>query len=183
MRIKFVVGNDFCCRLSDIQGDLCFCKSNLEALSANVHDGFTFFPLHLDPAAKAISCNRQRCIHYLRAHHLELNPPRSSLSVDTNKSIPPPLHLDPKRSAAIQKMRKQGSASLSKRGGIASAANSQAQIQEAVRLHTYVLEMALARPSWELASIIRDEVAILFGKRTQAYMSMQSWAEGVADAE
>jgi len=149
-----------------------------------MEDTFTLLPLYLDPASKAISCptlsntSLAAELAILNATH------RSLLNLDTANSVPPPpLPLNPKRSAAIQKMREQGNASLARKGGTASAANSQAHTQEAIKLYSYALEMALTRPAWEPASIVRDEVAILMSNRAQAHMSLQSWPEGAADAE
>ncbi|MCJ1435787.1 hypothetical protein MMC27_005162 [Xylographa pallens] len=149
-----------------------------------MEDTFTLLPLHLDPTSKAISCPSLNSspiateLALLNATH------RSLLTLDTPHSVPPPpLPLNPKRSAAIQKMREQGNASLARKGGTASAANAQAHTQEAIKLYSYALEMALTRLPWEPASIVRDEVAILMSNRAQAHMGLQSWPEGAADAE
>ncbi|MCJ1411437.1 hypothetical protein MMC19_005526 [Ptychographa xylographoides] len=146
---------------------------------------FTLLPLVLDPSTKAISAPSLTSNSALTTELTLLNSThRSLLTLDTPGAVPPPpLPLNPKRSAAIQKMREQGNASLSKKGGTASAANSQGHIQEAIKLYSYAVEMALTRPPWEPAGIVRDELAILLSNRAQAYMSLQQWPEGAADAE
>ncbi|MCJ1400140.1 hypothetical protein MMC11_003344 [Xylographa trunciseda] len=147
-------------------------------------DTFTLLPLYLDPASKAISCPSLNSSSMAAELAILNSTHRSLLTLDTPNSVPPPpLPLNPKRSAAIQKMREQGNASLARKGGTASAANSQAHTQEAIKLYSYALEMALTRPPWEPASIVRDEVAILMSNRAQAHMGLQSWPEGAADAE
>ena len=43
--------------------------------------------------------------------------------------------------------------------------------------------MALERPGWEPAGLVREEAALLFANRSQAHMRAQMWAEGAADAD
>ncbi|KAL9098899.1 MAG: hypothetical protein Q9163_005526 [Psora crenata] len=74
-------------------------------------------------------------------------------------------------------MREQGNSSL--RRGNASTA----QAKEAVKLYTYGIEMALGRPGWEPAGLVREEAGLLFANRAQAYMAASMWPEGAADAE
>lgn len=149
-----------------------------------MEDTFTLLPLYLDPSSKAIS-SPSLTNPSITAELAALNlTHRALLSLDASNSVPPPpLPLNPKRSAAIQKMREQGNASLARKGGTASAANSQAHTQEAIKLYSYALEMALTRPAWEPSSIVRDEVAILMSNRAQAHMGLQAWPEAAADAE
>ena len=54
---------------------------------------------------------------------------------------------------------------------------------EAIKLYTFGLEMALGRPGWEPAAIVRDETSLLYANRAQAHMSIQAWPEGAVDAE
>ena len=42
--------------------------------------------------------------------------------------------------------------------------------------------MALGRPGWEPAALVRDEASVLFANRSQAYMAASAWAEGASDA-
>lgn len=80
----------------------------------------------------------------------------------------------------MQKMREQGSTAL--RRSTNSPATANASAQEAIKLYTYALEMALGRPGWEPASLVREEASALFSLRAQAYVQAGMWPEGAADA-
>lgn len=41
--------------------------------------------------------------------------------------------------------------------------------------------MALGRPAWEPAQLVREEAGVLFANRAQAYMAAGMWAEGASD--
>lgn len=43
--------------------------------------------------------------------------------------------------------------------------------------------MALGRPGWEPASLVRDEASSLFSNRAQAHIQAGMWPEGAADAQ
>lgn len=75
-------------------------------------------------------------------------------------------------------MRDQGNASLRSKSSPTTA-----QAQEAIKLYTYGIEMALGRPTWEPAQLVREEAGVLYANRAQAYMAAQMWAEGAADGE
>ena len=137
-------------------------------------DTFTLLPLIIDPATKAISSLDSSLASDLTA----LNTLHRAILSQPNQIPPPPLPLNPKRSAQIQKMREQGNASLRSKGNPTNA-----QAQEAIKLYTYGIEMALGRPSWEPAQTVREEAGILYANRAQAYMAAQMWAEGAADGE
>lgn len=145
---------------------------------------FTLLPLHLDPATKALSCPSINTPAITAELHALNQTHRALLTLDTPHQVPPaPLPLNPKRSAAIQKMREQGNASLSKRTPSSTAHNPQGHVLEAIKLYTYAVEMALGRPPWEPASIAREELSLLLSNRAQAHMLLQSWPEGSVDAE
>ena len=86
-------------------------------------------------------------------------------------------------------MREQGNASLRAAGNnnnnksSSSSPSSAAQAEEAIKLYTYGVEMALGRPAWEPSALVREEAGVLFANRAQAYMVRGMWAEGAADAE
>ncbi|KAI9885019.1 MAG: hypothetical protein M1823_003187 [Watsoniomyces obsoletus] len=131
---------------------------------------YTQLPLRLDPSSKAIQAidtTDETLINELTALN-QLH--RSILSLDAAVP-PPPVPVNPKRSAQINKLRESGNASFRK-----------AAFAEAVRMYTFALEMALGRPAWEPAGLVRDEIAGLYANRAQAYMAMQSWAEAMVDA-
>lgn len=43
--------------------------------------------------------------------------------------------------------------------------------------------MALGRPGWEPASLVREEASGLFSNRAQAHIQASMWPEGAADAK
>lgn len=130
---------------------------------------FTLLPLHLDPTSKAVSSP----LPHLATPLATLTATQRTLLPLQGQIPPPPLPANPKRSAQIQKMRDQGNTSL-RRATAASA-------HEAVQLYTYGVDMALGRPGWEPSALVRDEVAILYANRAQAYMAVSMWPEGAAD--
>jgi len=137
-----------------------------------MEDTFIQLPLHLDPTSKAITVPSASSN---KAHQDELQAlnilHRSLLSLDTAVP-PPPLPVNPKRTAQLTKMREQGNASFRKGNNT-----------EAIKLYTYGIEMALGRPPWEPAALVKDEVSAMYSNRAQAYMGMQCWAEGMVDAD
>lgn len=130
---------------------------------------FTLLPLHLDPTSKAVSST----LPHLAAPLATLTATHRTLLTLQGQIPPPPLPTNPKRSAQIQKMRDQGNTSL--RRSTAASAN------DAVQLYTYGVDMALGRPGWEPATLVREEAATLYANRAQAYMTVSMWPEGAAD--
>lgn len=136
-------------------------------------DTFTLLPLHLDPTSKAISSTDsasaalQDELNTLNTLH------RTLLTVDAPNGVPPPpVPVNPKRSAQVNKLREAGNTSFRKN-----------QHADAIRMYSLAIEMALGRPAWEPAGLVREEVAGLYANRAQAHMALQHWAEGVVDAE
>ena len=145
-------------------------------------DTFTLLPLQMDPQTKSISCpsiqtkQLQEEIAALNSTHKLL------LSLESSNQVPPPpLPINPKRSAAIQKMRERGNAELSKRQN--NGPPAQEHIKESLKLYSYAVEMALGRPPWEPVQIVRDELAILMSNRSQSFIGLQAWPEAAIDAE
>ncbi|KAI9818398.1 MAG: hypothetical protein M1827_000456 [Pycnora praestabilis] len=136
-----------------------------------MEETFTLLPLHLDPTSKAITISNipgksiANELQALNALH------RTFLTLDT-PAPPPPMPINPKRSANITKLRESGNTSFRK-----------AAYQEAIRMYTVGIEMAITRPPWEPAGLIRDELSGLYANRAQAHMAMQNWPEGMVDAE
>ena len=85
---------------------------------------------------------------------------------------PPPIPLNPKRGANVTKLRDSGNAEFRK-----------GRYAEAVKLYTVGVSMALQRPAWEPAQVVREEASALYANRAQAYMAMNRWAEGGVDAQ
>jgi translocation protein SEC72 len=131
---------------------------------------FTLLPLHLDPASKAISS--PTASRALATELTTLNALHRSLLTLDAPAPPPPIPVQPKRSAQITKLRESGNASF-RRGAP----------EEAIKYYSLGLQMALTRPLWEPSGLVRDEVAGLYANRAQAHMALQAWPEGAVDAE
>lgn len=140
-------------------------------------DIYNQYPITLDPTSKAINLGTQATtpasatavtneLNELNALH------RALLSVDPPNIPPPPLPINPKRSAQITKLRDS-----------ANAAYRKDNHAEAVRLYTYAIDMGISRPGWEPVTLAREELAGLYANRAQAYMAQQAWADGLVDAK
>lgn len=135
-------------------------------------DTFTQLPLAIDPSTKAISSHSTSSA--LEAELLDLNNLHRSFIKDIEGTAgvpPPPVPVNPKRSAQITKLKETGNASF-KKGDYASA----------VRMYHLALEMAAQRPVWEPAGLVREELSMLYNNRAQAYMAQQLWTEASLDA-
>ncbi|XDG02679.1 hypothetical protein ABKA04_002294 [Annulohypoxylon sp. FPYF3050] len=135
-------------------------------------DTFTMLPLQIDPQTKALTTPSSS--RALQAELASLNNlHRSLLALETpNQVPPPPVPVNPKRSANVSKLRESGNNEYRK-----------GKHAEAVKFYTLGLQMALTRPLWEPQQLVREEVAALYANRAQAHMALQSWAEGASDAE
>ncbi|GAM86669.1 hypothetical protein ANO11243_046860 [Dothideomycetidae sp. 11243] len=140
-------------------------------------DTFTQLSLQLDPATKSVSLPHSAShsttseLEALNALHRslikDLEPPASNLGVP-----PPPMPVNPKRSAAIGKLREAGNASFKK-----------GALDEAVRMYSVALDMAVQRPVWEASGLVREELSALYGNRAQARMGLRDWPGAAVDAE
>ncbi|KAK4191287.1 hypothetical protein QBC35DRAFT_487856 [Podospora australis] len=137
-------------------------------------DTFTFIPLVMDPKSKAISSATSPTSKALEAELLALNNLHRSLhGLDAPHVVPPPpVPVNPKRSAQVTKLRESGNTEYRK-GNHA----------EAIKFYTLGLQMALTRPPWEPSQLVREEVHQLYSNRAQAHMQKQNWVEGAIDAE
>ncbi|KAI1647364.1 uncharacterized protein F4817DRAFT_106274 [Daldinia loculata] len=133
---------------------------------------FIMLPLQIDPQTKALTATSSS--RALQSELASLNAlHRSLLALDTpNQVPPPPLPVNPKRSANVSKLRDSGNAEYRK-----------GKHADAVKFYTLGLQMALTRPPWEPQQLVREEVAALYANRAQAHMALQNWAEGASDAE
>jgi translocation protein SEC72 len=136
-------------------------------------DTFTLLPLEMDPTTKAIAASHSAG-NALNSELAALNAlHRSLLSVETPTGTPPPpVPVNPKRSAQIGKLRESGNAQF--RTG---------KHDEAVKYYGLAISMALARPSWEPSGLVREELSGLLSNRAQANMAQQNWVDGAIDAE
>lgn len=136
-----------------------------------VEETFNQLPLQIDPQTKAISFPSS-ITSSTEAELAQLNLLNRAI-VGLNTPVPPPpVPVDPKRSGQITKMREAGNTAFRK-----------GSHQEALRLYSLGLKMALERPSWEPAGLVREEVSALYANRAQAHMAIQAWPEGSIDAE
>lgn len=141
-------------------------------------DIYNQYPLHMDPASKAISLPQSSGYSAAKTEEVnaelqELNAlHRAMIALDPPNIPPPPLPINPKRSAQITKLRDS-----------ANAAFRKSQYPEAVRLYTFAIDMAISRPGWEPVTLAREELASLYGNRAQAQMGQQAWPEGLVDAK
>ncbi|KAF1944941.1 hypothetical protein EJ02DRAFT_442267 [Clathrospora elynae] len=136
-------------------------------------DTFTLLPLEMDPSTKAISAS-QSLSNALNTELVALNSlHKGLLNVETPTGTPPPpVPVNPKRSAQISKLRESGNAEFRK-----------GNHGHAVKLYGLAIDMALGRPHWEPSGLVKEEVSSLLSNRAQANMAQQNWAEGAVDAE
>ncbi|KAI5295269.1 hypothetical protein KEM52_001859 [Ascosphaera acerosa] len=135
-------------------------------------DVYTHHSLVLDPQSKAISL--PGASQEITAELEQLNKLHTSLlSLETPGNVPPPpLPVNPKRSNQITKLKESANQSLTK------GAHT-----DAARLYTLAIDMALGRPLWEPANLVREELAVLYSNRAQAYVAQRMWPEGLVDAQ
>lgn len=135
-------------------------------------DTFTQLPLSMHPQSKAITASSAS--RALAAELEALNAlHRALLTLDPPHVVPPPpVPVNPKRSANIKKLRESGNDAFKKQN-----------YAEAIKYYTLGLQMALTRPSWEPNGLVRDEAATLLANRAQARMELRDWPAGGADAE
>ncbi|CAK7224576.1 hypothetical protein SBRCBS47491_005598 [Sporothrix bragantina] len=135
-------------------------------------DTFTFYPLRIDPKTKALESTEPT-----RALDAELTAVnqlhRALLGIEGGAPVPPPpIPVNPKRTAQVNKLRDSGNAEFRK-----------GRYADAIKFYSLGLQMALTRPVWEPPQLVHEEVATLFANRAQAHMATQGWAEGAVDAE
>jgi translocation protein SEC72 len=132
---------------------------------------FTLLPLRMDPQSKAISAGPASS-RALDAELTALNSlHRALLGLEGPTVPPPPVPVNPKRSANVAKLRESGNGEFRK-----------GRYAEAVKFYSLGIQMALTRPPWEPSQLVREEVAQLYSNRAQAHMAMQKWADGAGDA-
>ncbi|KAL3419446.1 tetratricopeptide [Phlyctema vagabunda] len=133
-------------------------------------ESFTTLPVRMDPASKAITTTSSS--RALNEELATLNALHRSLLTLEGPVPPPPMPVNPKRTANITKLRESGNDSFRK-----------AKHADAIKMYTLGLQMALTRPPWEPSGLVRDEVSGLYANRAQAHMALQNWVEGAIDAE
>ncbi|KAF1981795.1 hypothetical protein K402DRAFT_398190 [Aulographum hederae CBS 113979] len=137
-------------------------------------DTFTLLPIEMDPQTKAITPTHPSNPKNLTLELTTLNALHRALqSPDCTTNVPPPpIPVNPKRSANIGKLRETGN-THHKKGAYA----------DAIKMYSLGIDMALGRPAWEPANLVREELAGLYANRAQSRMALQQWPEGSADAQ
>jgi translocation protein SEC72 len=97
---------------------------------------FTLLPISMDPTSKAI--NTSSSSRALNEELQSLNELHKTLLTLESPIPPPPVPVNPKRSAQITKLRESG-----------NTAFRQGKHGDAIKLYTLGLDMALKRPLWE----------------------------------
>lgn len=141
-------------------------------------DIYNQYPLYMDPSTKALSLPQSSAqtpsqTAAINAELEELNQlHRALISLDPPNIPPAPLPVNPKRSAQISKLRDS-----------ANAAHRKSNYDEAIKLYSYAIDMALSRPGWEPIGVAREELSGLYANRAQAHMAMQAWPDALVDAK
>lgn len=134
---------------------------------------YTHLPLHLDPASKVLSSTKSgdAALESLLRNINSLHTQFKSLETP-NHAPPPPLPVNPKRSAQLQKLRDSAKQSVQKN-----------DFAGAVRLLGLAIQMASDRPPWEPAGMVREELAVCYMERANVHVLAREWVEGWKDAE
>ena len=133
---------------------------------------YTHLPVHIDPTSKQVSVTSsdkavQEAIAAVNVLHSAFK------SLETQNNIPPPpVPVNPKRSAQIQKLR--DSAAQSARKG---------NHTDAIRLLGVAIDMATSRPGWEPSGLAREELGFCYLARAAEHWETQNWVEAWKDAE
>lgn len=142
--------------------------------SSDALDSFTQYPLELDPTTKAITLSpssEQNDVINAELKSLNLLH-RALVGLERPNVPPPPLPINPKRSAQITKLR-----------DTANTAYRKSNYPEAIKLYGYAIEMAITRPAWEPLSLVREELSGLYANRAQAHMAQRTWPDGWVDSK
>ncbi|OAA36195.1 tetratricopeptide repeat domain containing protein [Beauveria brongniartii RCEF 3172] len=131
---------------------------------------FDLLPITLSSDSKDVQTGRSS--RALNAELAQLNAlHRALLSLETPGNVPPPpIPVNPKRTAQVTKLRDNGNNEYRK-----------AKYDEAIKMYTLGLQMALQRPMWEPSALVREEVSGLLANRAQAHMALLNWPEGAVD--
>jgi translocation protein SEC72 len=135
-------------------------------------DTFQQLPLQMDGQTKIVSSPHADSklaeeLATLNALHKQLQQANVP-----NQIPPPPVPVDPKRSAQIQKLKDAGNGHFKK-----------SQFPEAIRMYSLCIDMAAGRPLWEPSGLVREELSALYSNRAQAHMGTNNWPEGAVDAQ
>src|SRR5436190_24211988 len=130
---------------------------------------YTHIPLHVDPTTKQISALSASSVDQATLSAItKINSLDTSLKTleTANQIPPPPVPVNPQRSAQVAKLK-----------DAALAAHRKGNYPEAVRLWGYAIDMASGRPVWEPAGLVREELSGLFLGRGESYAGHRAWGE------
>lgn len=132
---------------------------------------YNHLPVHIDAATKQVSAaSSDQAVQDALALVNELHTQFKSLETPNNIP-PPPLPVNPKRTAQINKLRES-----------AGQAAKKGQHSDAARLLTVALDMASARPDWEPVGLKREELAACYLSRAAANAENREWVDAYRDA-
>ncbi|KAM3484105.1 hypothetical protein MY8738_002544 [Beauveria namnaoensis] len=131
---------------------------------------FDLLPITLSSDSKDVLTGRNS--RALNAELTQLNElHRALLALETPGNVPPPpIPVNPKRTAQVTKLRDNGNNEYRK-----------GKYDDAIKMYTLGLQMALQRPMWEPSALVREEVSGLLANRAQAHMALLNWPEGAVD--
>jgi len=133
-------------------------------------DVFHQYHLTIDPATKAVSAADPSLVEEIQKLN-EVH--RGFIALEAPHQVPPPpVPVNPKRTAALNKLKDAGNASFKK-----------GQHGEAVKMYELAIRLASERPAWEPAGLVREELVTLYNNRAAALMAQQHWPEAAVDAE
>lgn len=136
---------------------------------------YTHLPLYLDPSTKVLTpATSSKTDPQLEGILKNINGLHGQFKgLETpNHAPPPPLPVNPKRTAQITKLRETAAQSVRK-----------SDYAGALRLFGLAIEMAGSRPSWEPAGLVREELALCYMERANVHVLSRDWVEGWKDAE
>ena len=132
---------------------------------------YTHLPVHIDSATKQVSVtSSDQAVQDALTLVNDLHTQFKNLET-TNNIPPPPVPVNPKRTAHINKLRESAGQAV-KKGNHA----------EAVRFLTVALDMASSRPDWEPVGLKREELAACYLARAAANAENREWVDAYRDA-
>ena len=134
-------------------------------------NSYNHLPIHIDPSTKqVIASSSDKTVQEAVAMVNDLHNQFKNLTTP-NHAPPPPIPVDPKRTANINKLRESaGQAAVKKNNA------------EAIRLLTFALDMASSRPDWEPSGLKREELATCYLARAASYAELREWVDAYRDA-
>ncbi|CAN6671850.1 translocation protein Sec72p [Trichomonascus vanleenenianus] len=134
-------------------------------------------PVSIDPSTKALKVDESYYNELTEEQSQELHTAVDKLyslsrsMLNLNNELPPaPNHISQPLSVQVAKLRDSGASALKK-----------GKPDEAIKLLTMAIEMALKRPPWESTAFTINEVCSCIDPRADAYMAVNQWPEAYSD--